>query len=205
MPKKQMLKGMCPMHCELLHMLERFPDVGHYCKMDNLFIGVDLAWEAYLLQTQVLVHGVVLKLNHSFPTWLIQEEKARKAAERVQGTVKAAVLKNDGKSCVLIIASCSFYILSHSIKEITWIEDEKKAYSPALKKAITFKVLCFNLSHNYNFEMNDDDMLDQLQLVYHFMRFQQNIKRWWALWLWGMEVLLINDTRCIAGICNLFY
>ncbi len=80
------------MHCQLLHMLEQFADVAHYCKMDNLFMSVGLAWEAYLLQTQVLVHGVIWKSNRSVPTCLIQKEKTGKAAERVQRTVKATSL-----------------------------------------------------------------------------------------------------------------
>mmetsp|Transcript_29371 Transcript_29371/g.61797 ORF Transcript_29371/g.61797 Transcript_29371/m.61797 type:complete len:102 (+) Transcript_29371:617-922(+) len=101
-----MLKGMCPMHCPLLHMFEQFPDVGHYFKMDNLFISVGLTRDAYLLQTRVLVHGVIWKSNHGVPTCAIQEEKTGKAAERMQGTVKVVALKNDGKSHDLIVASC---------------------------------------------------------------------------------------------------
>ena len=36
--------------------------------------------------------------------------------------------------------------------------------------------------------MNDNDVADQLCLVYRIMRFQRNIKWWWALFLWGYEV-----------------
>lgn len=31
-PMKWIQKGMCPMHCHLLHMFENFEDVGHHCK-----------------------------------------------------------------------------------------------------------------------------------------------------------------------------
>ncbi len=50
-PKKWMDKGVCPMHCCLLHIFERLPNVGHFCKMDNLFMSVGLAREAYSLPT----------------------------------------------------------------------------------------------------------------------------------------------------------
>ncbi len=83
-------------------------------------------------------------------------------------------------------------MLSHSIEQITWVEKEKRAYSHALKKNVNFKFLRFNLSDDYNFEMNDNDVADQLRLVYRLMRFQQNMKWWWALWLWGIEVSLVN-------------
>ncbi len=43
------------------------------------------------------------------------------------------------------------------------------------------KFLQFNVSQDYNFEMNDNDATDQLQLIYCFMKFQQYIKWWWVL------------------------
>ncbi len=97
---------MCPMHAHLLHMFEKFRDVGHYCKMDNLFMSVNLAREAYALPTRVLIHGVIWKSKRGVPECVIQEEKTGKASDKVRGTVKAAVLKGDGKSNNLIIASC---------------------------------------------------------------------------------------------------
>ncbi len=127
----------------------------------------------------------------------MQEEKTGYMAERARGTVKSAMLKNDGNSHDLIVASCydqkTFYMLSHWIEEITWVVCEKKAHSQALIKSATFKFLWFNLSHDYNFEMNDHDVADQLQLVFCFIRFQQNINWWWVMWLWRVEVSLVNS------------
>ncbi len=189
-------QGMCPMHCWLLHMFGNFRDVGHYVKMDNLFMSVNFAREAYALPTRVLIHGVICKSKRGVPECVLQEEKKGKAADRARGTVKAAVLKNDGKSNNLIVASCydqkPFYMLSHSISEITWVEREKRAYSHLLNMVVAFKFLHFNLSDDYNFEMNDNDVADQLRLVYQLMRFQRNMKWWWALWLWGIEDSVVN-------------
>ncbi len=211
-PKKWMLKGMCPMHCCLLHIFEHFPHVGHYCNMENLFMRVGLAQEAYLLQTRVLIQGVIWKSNCGVLTCVIQDKKTVKAAGRVQGTVKASVLKNCGKSCDLIIASCynqkPFCMLSHSIKEITWIEYETKAYSQALKKAIIFKFLQSNLSHNFNFEMNDNNVADPLRLIYCFMRFQQKITWWWtgdgSLACWCIhDVMQESETYLISWLLQM--
>ncbi len=87
-------------------MFENVDDVGPHCKMDNLFISVNLASGLYCLPNCILVHGVIQKLNCSVSKSLVQEEKNSKAAEQVQGTVKAAVLEGDSKSCNLIFASC---------------------------------------------------------------------------------------------------
>ncbi len=87
-------------------MFEWFPHVVHYCKMGNLFMSVGLAMEANSLPTWVLVHGVICKLKFSVPPCVVQEEKAGKVAERAWGMVKAAVIKKDGKSHGLIVASC---------------------------------------------------------------------------------------------------
>ncbi len=94
------------MHSCLLQMFENVDDVGPHCKMDNLFISVNLASELYCLPNCILVHGVIQKSNCSVSKSLVQEEKNSKAAEQVQGTVKAAVLEGDSKSCNLIFASC---------------------------------------------------------------------------------------------------
>ncbi len=130
----------------------------------------------------MLVHGFIRKSKRGVPKCVIQEEKTGKAADSAQGTVKIAVLKGDGKSKDLIVSSCydqkPFYMLSHSIEKVTWIEKQKKVYSVALKKSINFKFLRFNLSDDYNFEMNDTAVADQLRFVYRMMRFQRNMK-WW--------------------------
>ncbi len=121
------------------------------------------------------------------PPLVFQEELKGKQADTKQGTVKAAVLKNNSLSHDLIIASCydrnPFYMISHSIERLTWVECTKRIWSSALKKSILFTFLCWNLSHDYNHEMNDNDVANQLHLVYNMMRFQRNKKWWWALFI----------------------
>ena len=138
---------------------------------------------------------------------MIQEEKTGKVAKAARGTVKAAVLKGESQSSDLVVASCydqkPFYMISHSCESITWVPVTKKVWSSTLKKNVDFAFLRWNLSNDYNFEMNDNDIADQLRLVYRFMRFQRNNKWWWALFLWGYEVSMVNSYVSYKRYCEL--
>ena len=94
-------------------------------------------------------------------------------------------------------------MISHSCESVTWMPIEKKVWSTALKKTIDFSFLRWNLSDDYNYEMNDNDVADQLRLVYWIMRFQRNIKWWWALFLWSYEVSLVNSYVMYKRYCEL--
>ena len=84
-------------------------------------------------------------------------------------------------------------MLSHYIPEVTWVVKTKPMWSRALKREIDYKFLRWSLSHNYNYEMNDNDIADQLRLVYRMQRFQRNQKWLWSLWLWSFEVSIVNS------------
>ncbi len=47
----------------------------------------------------------------------------------------------------------------------------EEVWSSDLKQNIDFTFLHWSLSHHYNYEMNDNNIADQLQLVYPVMRF----------------------------------
>ncbi len=74
----------------------------------------------------------------------------------------------------------------------------------ALKMNFDFSFLRWNLSDDYNFEINDNDVADQLCLVHQIMRFQRNVKWWWALFLWwGYELSLVNSYVMYKRYCEL--
>eukprot|EP00957_Ditylum_brightwellii_P197526 15048800-Ditylum_brightwellii.AAC.1 len=60
---------------------------------------------------------------------------------------------------------------------------------------VAFQFLCFSFSHNYNYEMNNNDISDQLCLIYRILWVGYNHKWWWALWMWGYEATLVNAYR----------
>ncbi len=164
--------------------------------MDNLFNSVNFTVAAATCKTQVLTQGVLRKHNWGAPPCILQDDKTGKAANDARGTVKAAVLKGDPRVHGIIVASVydqkPFYMITNVAREITWNEVTKKVWSDQLRKNIEMKFLRFCISHNYNFEMNDNDIADQLRLQYQLMQFCRNVKWWWALWLWGFEVSLVN-------------
>ena len=200
-------EGLCPMHCRLVHMFGNLRESGHGCKMDNLFNSVRLAQAAYSLPKPVLIHGVLRKSGRGCPPCVFQDEKTGKAAELARGTVKAAVLKGDSRSSNLVVASCydqkPFYMISHSCESVTWTTCERTVYSSTLRSTVPYKFLRWNLSDDYNFEMNDNDIADQLRLVYRLMRFQRNNKWWWALFLWAYEVSMVNSYVAMKRYCEL--
>ena len=205
--KEMLAKGNCPMHCCLLHMYGNLQDSGHGCKMDNLFNSVKLVCSTYSLDKPVLIHGVLRKSGRGAPPCIMQEEQTGKWVEAARGTVIAAVLKGDSQSSNLVIASCydqkPFYMISHSIEEVTWIEHTKQVWSSVLRRKVDFKFLWWALSDDYNYEMNDNDVADQLCLVYRIMRLQRNNKWWWALWLWGYKVIIVNLCCMCLHFCIL--
>jgi len=40
--------------------------------------------------------------------------------------------------------------------------------------------------------MNDVNKADQFQGTYHFDRWRCKRKWWWAIWMWGVQVFLVN-------------
>ena len=141
------------------------------------------------------------------PCCVFQDEKKGKKAEEARGTLKAAVLKGDSKSCDLVVVSNydqkPFYILSHSIPKITWVIKTKTLWSRKLRKNVPFQFLRCNVSDDYNLEMNDNDWADALRLNYRIMRMQRNTKWWWALWLWALETIMTCAYRMYVRYCQL--
>ncbi len=148
--------------------------------MDNLFNSVKLARAAYSLLKPVLVHGVLRKSGRGCLPCVIQEEKLGKHADAARGTVKAEVLKGDSMSSDSVVASCydqkPFYMISTKVEKVSWEPIMKKVWLTELKSNVDFAFLRLSLSHDYNYQMNDNDIADQLWLVYRIMRFQCNNK-----------------------------
>ena len=175
--------------------------------MDNLFNSVKLSRAAYSLPKPVFIHGVLRKSGRGCPPCVVQEEKVGKHAEAARGTVKVAVLKGDNMSSDLVVASCydqkPFCMISSKCDKVSWTPVAKKVWSSNLKQNVDFTFLCWSLSHGYNFEMNDNDIANQLRLVYRIMRFQCNNKWWWALFLWGYKVSMVNSYVMMKRYCEM--
>ena len=82
--------------------------------------------------------------------------------------------------------------MSMTAEFIDWVVKSKEIYSEASGKMVEHKFLRWSLSDNYNNEMNENDVADQLRLVYRVMRFMRNTKWWWCEFLFVWEVSLVN-------------
>jgi hypothetical protein len=93
-------------------------------------------------------------------------------------------------------------MISHSCENVSWMPITKKVWRNNLKKLVDYSFLRWNLSNDCNFEMNDNDIANQLWLVYCIMRFQRNNKWWWVLFLWGYKVSLVNSYVAMKQYCE---
>jgi len=198
--------GLSPLHCRLMHMFSRLEDDGHEVNMDNLYNSVSFARAAYDMEVptkdgppkkkRVKTQGVI-RASRGVPACVKQTlPKGKKAMEEARGRTKVAVLRGDTKSKDLVVGSCidqkEFFILSMTAEFIDWVVKSKEIYSDASSKTVVHKFLRWSLSDNYNNEMNDNDIADQLRLVYRVMRFMRNTKWWWCEFLFVWEVSLVN-------------
>ena len=44
----------------------------------------------------------------------------------------------------------------------------------------------------YNNGMNNVDIADQLRGTYRLDRWMRKRKWWWSIWMWGLQVLIVN-------------
>ncbi len=195
-------QGYCPMHCQLLHMFQNLRESFYCCTMDNLFNSVKIFHATFCLKKPVLVHGALRKSGRDCPPCGFQEEKTGRATNAARSTMKAVVLKGDGQLSDLVIALCydqkPFYRISSRYESVTWTLITKKLWSTSLQRKVDFTFLSWSMSNN-----NNNDIADQLRLVYWIMHFQRNNKWWWALFLWGYEVLLVSSYVSLKRYCEL--
>ncbi len=57
---------------------------------------------------------------------------------------------------------------------------------------VEFKYLRHQLIDDYKNFMNKVDQADQLRSTYHCDHWTRTRKWWWTIWLWGVQVLLVN-------------
>jgi hypothetical protein len=89
---------------------------------------------------------VVRKNGGGIPSCVLQEfQKNPKEADKVQGTIKVAVLDNDPGSpsviCVSYYDSKDVYFMSTSATEIKWVEKERRVVHKEEQKVVKIKFL----------------------------------------------------------------
>jgi hypothetical protein len=165
--------------------------------MDNLFGSVKFFREAYKGKNKVLCHGVMRKSGRGLPNCVIQEEvKNKKEQEKIRGTPKAAVLTDD-LECPQMVAFSVYdtkpvHFLSMACTGLKWIEKKKKVFDKSVNKNVAMSFLRTEVTDNYNNGMNNVDIADQIRNTYRIDRWMRKRKWWWSIWMWGVQILLVN-------------
>ena len=90
------------------------------------------------------------------------------------GTLKFSILDNDAlcKDFVtfLIYDSKPFYFFSSCCPDIEWMQKDQEVWHPGLEKKIKVSFYRLNMIENYNNNMNNVNISDQLRTVYRYDR-----------------------------------
>ena len=179
-------------------MMEQLHGKNFTCGMDNLYISAKFLRAALTeIPQNIRVHGVCRTDKCGLPSVVLQKEvTGDRNLERVRGTVKAAVLKEDGKVKDLVAFSVfdskPVHFLSTAATSLKWKKKVKKVYDSSTNQMQKIEFLRTTLQDDYNYGMNDVDISDQLRKIYCFNRWLRNRKWWWALFLWGLGVVMVN-------------
>jgi hypothetical protein len=196
-PKSYLDKGLSPLHARCLFLLDQVKDQYHVCGVDNLYTSARFFREAYIGKNKVLCHGVARKSGRGIPKSVIQEEMKKKTdQDRMRGTTKAAVLTNDPDIPDLVAFSVydtkPVHFLSMACTGLKWIEKKKKVFDSHAQRSINMSFLRPEVTDMYNNDMNNVDIADQLRGTYRLDRWMRKRKWWWSIWMWGVQVLLVN-------------
>ena len=106
-----------------------------------------------------------------------EEAKTKDELARVRGTVKVAKLVGDehiqGLLAVSVYDTKPVYVLTNAISQVKWISKERKLYDKTQNKKVPAPFYRLNVINNYNYNMNNVDIANQLRGSYcwdHWMR-----------------------------------
>ena len=148
-------------------------------------------------KNKALCHGAARKSGRGLPKCVIQEEPKRKTQQdQLRGTTKAAVLTNDPDIPDLVAFSVydtkPVHFLSMACTGLKWIEKRKKVFDKETGANVSMAFLRPEVTDMYNNGMNNVDIADQLRGTYRLDRWMRKRKWWWSIWMWGLQVLLVN-------------
>lgn len=196
-PKCFIEQGMCPLHARVHSLWDQLPGKNYTCAMDNLYMSTKLCRSAWRCKQQVMAYGVVRSKNRGVPCCVQQDVVTKKAElEQVRGTLKVAHLKGDDKIkgliCISFYDSKPFYMLSNACESIEWIRKNRSIWRKDEQRMVNTTFLRLNIINEYNINMNNVDIADQLRGSYRFDKFICKTKWWWSMYFWCLQMLMTN-------------
>ena len=208
-PKKYLDQGLSPLHSRVMALFDSVVSPHHQCFMDNLYNSASFCRAAYNHPKKVLTSGVARKGSRGVPESVVQVEVTSRSAQiGVRGTVKAAVLEGD-PGCPHLLASSVYdakpvHYLSMMSTNIEWIVKTRQVFSYATGQQEDLQFLRLKHIDEYNTNMGDVDLADQLRGAYRFDRWVRNRKWWWSLFFWQMGVSMTNAYVCYNKVCDCY-
>jgi hypothetical protein len=168
--------------------------------MDSLFNSHKLFGAWY--QAQASEHCVARTNSRSLPLSIIQKEEKNVAQAKLHRGITKAARMVDCRDCPNLLAVSVYdtkpvHLLLTASDCVEWNVMQKKVWSKKAKKKSFVKFLHLNMIDDYNHNMDLVDLADQLWGVYHPDHWMQNMKWWWAIWIWGIEVAW---NKCIQDV-----
>jgi hypothetical protein len=97
-------------------------------------------------------------------------------------------------------------MMSTVAETVEWIKKKRSVWSTDAGTKVSIGYLKLNLIDDYNNNMNNIDLADQLHNCYQFNHWLCNRKWWWAIYLWVLGVAATNAymvmTTCTRTLQN---
>ena len=196
-PKKHLRLKLSALNSRVLGLFDTLPDKNYKCWVDNLCTSVNFIIHALKHKAHVMIEGACRCGGRGFPEIAKQREVTGEANLRESiGTVKVAELNVEGIDETIVATSVydskPVYFLSSSCSEVRWVKKTKKVWAQEKGCMMELEFLRLSSADNYNGGMGNVDASDQKRLSYRPDRFMRKMKWWWAIWMWGLGVLLVN-------------
>ena len=148
-----------------------------------------------------MIEGACRCGGRGFPEIAKQEEvRGETNLRETIGAVKAAELNIEGIDETIVATSvCDskpVNFLSSSCNEIRGVKKTKKIWAQEKGCMMDLEFLRLSSADDCNGGMGDVDAADRKRLSCRPDRFMRKMKWWWAIWTWGLGVLLVNCYAC---------
>jgi hypothetical protein len=176
---------------------EQLPNVWMCVYMNNLFNSNRLF--SALHAAKYLAHGIICSSNCSIPCGIEQAiELNAKKAKALKGIMTVAWLIHLQKFLDLLAVCVYDHKPVHLLPTVAesvkwkWLVKKRKEYDQEGNAMKMKGYLWLNVINNYNQNMNQTNITDQLRGQYRPDHWMHHKKWWWAVFIWEIGVAGVN-------------
>ena len=189
---------MPPLHARVHSLWDQPPSKNYTYAMENVYMLTKFCRSAWRYKQQVMAYDVAMSDNWGVPKYVEQTAFSKKhEVEKTRGIFKVAHLQDDDNIKGLIALSYYdsklFYMLKNAYEKVEWIEKSRKIWRKDTQQLVDVMFHLLNIIDDYNFNMNNVDVVDQLWGSYRFDHFVRKTKWWWSMFFWSFQMLLTNS------------